>query len=125
MSRRSKHFLLGLGLAGLLFETVARPALAVDKVSLFKVATPRGEIVIGLTSNELAKMKGRDASAVANTIADLGALDVWQYGERRSGDGEITYVPVKLLGLQWRDTIRVEGYATRDKVIAINDYTMK
>jgi len=125
MSKMSKQALLGIGLAGLMFEIVARPALSVDKVSLFKVTTPRGEIVIGLTYSELEKMKGHDAGTVAKTIADQGTLDVWQYDERKVGKGETMHVPVKYVGLQWRDAIRVENFPTRTKVVPINEYPMR
>lgn len=125
MSKLSKQALLGIGLAGLLFEIVARPALSVDKVSLFKVTTPRGEMVIGLTYEELEKMKGHDAGAVAKAIADQGALDVWQYDERKVGKGEVMHVPVKYVGLQWRDAIRIETYPTRSKVVPISEYSMR
>lgn len=125
MSKLSKQALLGIGLAGLLFETVARPALSVDKVSLFKVMTPRGEIVIGLTYEELEKMHGHDANAVAKAIANQGALDVWQYDERKDRTGEITHVPTKFVGLQWRDAIHIENFPTRMKVIPISDYSMR
>lgn len=125
MSKLSKQALLGVGLAGLLFEIVARPALTVDKVSLFKVTTPRGEMVIGLTHDELGKMKGRDADAVAKAIANQGALDVWQYGERKVGKGEVVHVPIKYVGLQWRDAIRVENFPTRAKIVPISEYSMR
>ncbi|MFZ5732281.1 MAG: hypothetical protein ACOY4O_06080 [Pseudomonadota bacterium] len=125
MSKLSKQALLGIGLAGLLFEIVARPALSVDKVSLFKVTTPRGEMVIGLTYEELEKMKGHDAGAVAKAIADQGALEVWQYDERKVGKGEVMHVPVKYVGLQWRDAIRIETYPTRSKVVPISEYSMR
>lgn len=125
MSKLSKQALLGIGLAGLLFETIARPALSVEKVSLFKVTTPRGDIVIGLTYEELEKLKGHDADAVAKAIASQGALDVWQYGERKDGKGEVTHVPTKFVGLQWRDAIRIENFQTRSKVIPISDYSMR
>lgn len=125
MSKLSKQALLGIGLAGLLFEIVARPALSVDKVSLFKVTTPRGEMVIGLTHDELEKMKGHDAETVAKAIANQGTLEVWQYDERKVGKGEVMHVPVKYVGLQWRDAIRIETYPTRSKVVPINEYSMR
>ncbi len=125
MSKMSTHVLLGIGLAGLMFEIVARPALSVDKVSLFKVTTPRGEIVIGLTYSELEKMKGHDADTVAKAIANQGTLDVWQYDERKVGKGETMHVPVKYVGLQWRDAIRIENFPTRTKVVPINEYSMR
>ena len=54
--RISKRLLLGLGLATLLVESLAfHPALAADKVSLFRVITTRDEIVIGIPEGELAK----------------------------------------------------------------------
>ena len=133
MSKLSKHVLLGVGLAALLFETAARPALSVDKVSLFKVTTPRGDIVIGLSHDDLRRLdedgprksKVQNAAIVSKAIADHGELKVWQYSERKTGDDDIIYVPVKYFGLQWRDAMRVENFPTRQKVVAIDEYTMR
>src|SRR5665647_2539576 len=62
MSTRSNRWLLGFALAGLMFETiVSHPALATDKVSLFKVITAKDEIVIGMTDDELAKLQSKTA----------------------------------------------------------------
>ncbi len=50
---------------------MVEPALAADKVSLFKVITARDEIVIGLPEDELKAMDG-NAGGVAKVLVARG-----------------------------------------------------
>ena len=52
-----------------------KPALAADKVSLFKVITAKDEIVIGLSADQLAQMDG-NAGGVAKALVAKGSLTV-------------------------------------------------
>ena len=71
MSIRSRQTVLALGLVGLLAEAIAsHPALAVGRVTLFKVVSPQNEVVIGLTKAELAQMKGKTPDAVEKALKD-------------------------------------------------------
>lgn len=125
MSRTSTNIVLGLGLAGLIIEAiVSHPALAVDKVVLFKVVTPQNEIVIGLTQDELAQMPGKDASAVTKVLKDSGSMDVWQYGVRRKASGESEQAPMKKIGLTATPDIHVEPFKTEMRVVPITEERM-
>jgi hypothetical protein len=67
--RISKRLLLGVGLATFLMESVViQPALAADKVSLFKVITAKDEIVIGIGEADLAQVEGQNAGGVAKAL---------------------------------------------------------
>jgi hypothetical protein len=117
----SKHLLLGLGLAGLILESVmVQPAFAADKVSLFKVITTKDEIVIGVSDSELAKMSG-DAGGIAKALVASGSLSVWQYAVRKSSSGDLEQAPLHKIGLIAKDSLRVEPYATPLKVLPIDD----
>src|SRR5262249_57476034 len=119
--RISKRLLLGLGLATLLVESLAfHPALAAEKVSLFKVITSRDEIVIGIPEGELAKMDG-NAGGVAKALVANGSLSVWQYAVRKSGSGDLEQAPLHKIGLAAKDSLRVEPYASPLKVLPIED----
>jgi len=95
MSRTSTNIVLGLGLAGLIVEAiVSHPALAVDKVKLFTVTTPKDQIVIGLTKEEVDALPGKDAAGVIKVLGERGSMQVWQYSERRGISGEQEQAPV-------------------------------
>jgi hypothetical protein len=89
----SKRAGLGLALACLMESMMAKPALADDKVSLFKVITARDEIVIGLSVDELAQMDG-NAGGVAKALVAKGSLSVWQYAVRKAATGDLEQAPL-------------------------------
>lgn len=125
MSTRSRQIVLGLGLAGLLIEAVlSHPALAVKKVTLFKVTSPTSEIVIGLTHKDLQQLEGKDADAVEKALTRAGVLNVWEYGQRHGISGEIEEAPLRLVRLELSADIRVEPYQTKLKVIPITEEKM-
>jgi hypothetical protein len=117
----SKRWLLGLGLAGLIMESiVVQPAFAADKVSLFKVITTKDEVVIGIPDGELAKMDG-NAGGIAKALVTSGSLSVWQYAVRKSTSGDLEQAPLHKIGLIAKDSVRVEPYASPLKVLPIDD----
>jgi hypothetical protein len=124
MSTRSNRWLLGIGLAGLLLETVAsHPALATDKVSLFKVISARDEIVIGMTDDQMSKLDSRNAGGVAKRLVSDGTMTVWQYGVRKAEAGALEQAPLRQVGLLSNDALRVEPYTTPLRIVPIPDMT--
>ena len=122
MSIRSRQTVLALGLAGLLAEAIAsHPALAVGRVTLFKVVSPQHEVVIGLTKAELAQMKGKTPEAVEKALRTTGSLQVWQYGVRRGISGEMEQAPVRKIAIADQPETHVEHYTTPLKVVSIAD----
>lgn len=118
----SKRLLLGLGLAAFLMESlVIQPALAADKVSLFKVITTKDEIVIGISEADLAQMEGQNAGGVAKALVAKGSMSVWQYAVRKSAGGDLEQSPLHKIGLIASDSLRVEPYATPLKVLPIDE----
>jgi hypothetical protein len=126
MSRTSHRLLLGAGLAGMILESVmSYPALAADKVSLFKVITTKDEIVIGLTDDELAQLEGKNAGGVAKSLAAKGSMSVWQYAVRKAASGDLEQAPLRQIGLMSSESLRVEPYTSPLKVIPIGDGAAK
>ena len=116
--KTSKRLLLGLGLAGLIMEcTVIQPALAADKVSLFKVITSKDEIVIGLSDSELGQMEGNNAGGIAKMLVAKGSMSVWQYAVRKAVNGDLEQAPLRQVGLMSNESLRVEPYASPLKVV--------
>ena len=120
--RISKRLLLGLGLASFLMESlVIQPALAADKVSLFKVVTTKDEIVIGISEADLAQIEGQNAGGVAKALVAKGSMSVWQYAVRKSASGDLEQSPLHKIGLIASDSLRIEPYATPLKVLPIDE----
>jgi hypothetical protein len=121
MSQASRSRVLGFGLVGLVLETIiSHPALATDKVALFKVVTVRDEIVIGLTEDELAKFEGKSASGIAKALKSEGTLSVWRYTVRMAGTGDLEQAPAGKIGLMASDSLRIEPYTSPVKVVPID-----
>ena len=119
--RISKRLLLGVGFATLLVESLAfRPAVAAEKVLLFKVITTKDEVVIGISESELAKMEG-NAGGIAKALVASGSLSVWQYAVRKSSRGDLEQAPQHKIGLIAKDSLRVEPYASPLKVLPIDE----
>jgi hypothetical protein len=92
---------------------VTHPAWSQEnKVNLFKVTTVKDEIVIGLSADELKSLGGADAGAVAQALAQKGALTVWQYNVHRGANGDLQQSPTAKIGLIANSSLRVEPYAT-------------
>lgn len=122
MLRTSARLLLGIGLAGLIMESVVmQPASAADKVSLFKVITSKDEIVIGLNDSDLAEVEGNNAGGVARMLVSKGSMSVWQYAVRKASNGDLEQAPLHKIGLISSESLRVEPYATPLKVVPIDD----
>ncbi|GLH77526.1 hypothetical protein SSBR45G_24340 [Bradyrhizobium sp. SSBR45G] len=96
-----------------LFAVAAPTAMAEDgRTALFKIVTVKDEIVIGLSSDELAAIGGSDASAVAHALAQKGDLTAWQYNVHRGANGELQMTPSAKIGLLAHASVRVEPYST-------------
>lgn len=118
----SKRLLLGLGLATFIMESVViQPALAADKVSLFKVITTKDEIVIGISEGDLAQMESQNAGGVAKMLVAKGSMSVWRYAVRKSAGGDLEQSPLHKIGLIASDSLRVEPYATPLQVLPIDE----
>ncbi|QHO71688.1 hypothetical protein ACH79_02655 [Bradyrhizobium sp. CCBAU 051011] len=118
----SKRLLLGLGLATFIMDSVViQPALAADKVSLFKVITTKDEIVIGISEGDLAQMESQNAGGVAKMLVAKGSMSVWRYAVRKSAGGDLEQSPLHKIGLIASDSLRVEPYATPLQVLPIDE----
>lgn len=118
----SRNLLLSLGAATLIMESVViQPALAADKVSLFKIITAKDEIVIGIADDELAQIDGKNAGGIAKTLVAKGSMSVWQYAVHKSATGDLEQAPLHKIGLLATDSLRVEPYASPLKVLPIDE----
>lgn len=107
------------GLTRSIFGTLALAMIAAStataeesRTSLFKIVTVKDEIVIGLSSDELATIGGNDASAVAHALTQKGDLTAWQYNVHRGPNGELQMAPSAKIALLAHASLRVEPYST-------------
>ena len=116
----TRRLLLGIGFAGLIMECIViQPAVAADKISLFKVITSKDEIVIGLTDAELAQIEGNNAGGIAKMLMAKGSMSVWQYAVRKASTGDLEQAPLRQVGLIANESLRVEPYASPLKVVPV------
>lgn len=97
----------------------AAHALAQDQVRLFKVVSPKDEVVIGLTAEELRGFGALpDLDNLAQRLASAGEITVWQYAVRKDQGGALQQAPLRRIAIFRNDTLRIEPYATPLPVIA-------
>ena len=125
MSARSRQMVLAVGLTGLLIDAIAsHPAFAVNKVTLFKVVTPKNELVIGLTKTELKAMQAKTAEGIAKVLNDTGELQAWQYETKAGINGVMQEAPIRKVAVSADPATRIEPYQTANTVLPVSDEIM-
>ncbi len=114
MSIFSRRRALACGALAILAMPAARPAWSQDKgaITLFKIITVKDEIVIGLSADELGRLGGSDAGAVARALTGKGELTAWQYAVKKAANGDLQQAPLRQVGLLAHASLRVEPFAT-------------
>lgn len=108
-----RNILQGGALALLATATLSSTARSQEKKPmLFKIITVKDEIVIGLNADELSKLGGNDAGAIARTLAAKGELTAWQYAVKKADNGDLQQAPLRKVGLLANTSLRVEPYTT-------------
>src|SRR5881628_3139304 len=112
--------MLRCGALAVLLLTVTQAAWGQSQAmtTLFKIITVKDEIVIGLNADELDRLGGRDAGAVARALVAKGEMTVWQYGVRRGPNGDLQQAPTQKIGLLANRSLRVEPYTTPYTIVA-------
>ena len=106
-----------LVLAMVLGQTIG--AMAQEQVKLFKIISPKDDVVIGLTTAELLGLgKGPELDDLARHLATAGQMTVWQYAVRKDQGGNLQQAPLKRIAVFKSDTLRIEPYTTPLLVVA-------
>ncbi|WP_203074854.1 hypothetical protein [Falsiroseomonas ponticola] len=110
--------LQGLAL-GLLFTSAAsrvsaaRARSASNSPSLFRVVTMRGDLLIGLSRQDIAASgTGPEADRLAGRIAAEGSLTAWRYVTRRGADGTTRLAARDRVCLLRQDVLMLEPHAS-------------
>jgi hypothetical protein len=97
---------------GLLVAAGPRLVMAQDApVKLFKIVTPKDEVVIGLIDAELRSFGPRpDIDNLAERLTSAGQITAWQYAVKRGQDGSLVQAPLRRIAVFKSDTLRIEPY---------------
>ena len=82
-----------------------------DLPTLYKIVSPRDEIVVGSTEADLAKFAARFRGA--------GQMEVWRYVVRKADSGDLVQAPGMRVMLIWSDMIRIEPYRSPLKIMPL------
>ena len=95
-------------------------AMAADSpMKLFKVVTVKDETIVGVSGEELRTYgPATDLENLANRLATVGQLAVWQYAVRKGSDGQLQQAPNQRIVIFSSGTARIEPYATPLPIIA-------
>lgn len=88
-----------------------------ESVTLFKVVSPRDEVIVGVTRAEFPALAG-GGDALARKIAADGQMSVWRYTVGRGEGGALAMVPSGRVSLFAAGIVRIEPYAATHPVVA-------
>ena len=107
-----------LGGVFLLLAGAAAAAPDTPAVKLFKVVTPRDEMVVGVTEGELRGWGPQaDIENIAQRLGKSGEITVWQYAVRKGGDGQLQQAPLQRVAVFAAGVVRIEPYRTSLAVV--------
>ena len=109
--------MFGLTIVAGAFGVASHRAQAAEGVKLFRIVTPRDEIVVGMTDRELSG-EGSDLARLAARMKSAGQLEVWRYAVRKAANGDLEQAPSTRVMLIWSNTLRIEPYSTPLKIVA-------
>ena len=88
-------------------------ASAEATVKLFRIVSPKDEVVIGITPEEMLRLgTGPDLDIFARQLAGSGQMTVWRYTVRKDTSGNLQEVPLGRIAVFKNDTLRIEPYAS-------------
>lgn len=97
--------------AGLAVRSVRAQAGAAG-VQLFKVVSPRDEVIVGADAAQLGAGAGPAVERLAAQLAAKGQLTLWQYASHKDAGGALVQAPLKQIVVFKNDLLRIEPYAT-------------
>ncbi len=95
-----------LGLIAAAVGAGGAAAKETEGMRLFKMVSPRDEIVVGVSGEELrAYGVGSDLDNLAHRLVAAGQMSVWQYGVSRGPEGDLRQTPLRRVAVFGNDTI--------------------
>ncbi|RTD92765.1 hypothetical protein EJO68_16125 [Variovorax atrisoli] len=81
-------------------------------VQLFKVVSPRDEVIVGADAALLGAGSGPAVERLATQLAAKGQLTLWQYASSKDAGGALVQAPLRQIVVFKNDALRIEPYAT-------------
>lgn len=117
INSRSKFFGLGAFAVAAAVALSAPAAQAQESVKLFKIVSPKDEIVVGVTDKDLGAGEGSELAKLADKMKSAGQMEVWRYAVRKADNGDLQQGPSGRVMIIYSDTLRIEPYASPLKVL--------
>lgn len=89
-----------------------RAQAAAPGVQLFKVVSPRDEVIVGVDAAQLGAGPGPAVERLATQLAAKGQLTLWQYASHKDASGALVQAPLKQVVVFRNEALRIEPYAT-------------
>lgn len=109
---RRREALAGLALLPLAAAVRPARAQAAAPVQLFKLVSPRDEIVVGVEAAQLGPGAGPGVQRLAELLAAKGQLTLWQYASQKDAAGALVQAPLRQVAVFRSELLRIEPYST-------------
>ena len=81
-------------------------------IQLFKLVSPRDEIVVGVEAAQLGTGSGPAVQRLAELLAGKGQLTLWQYASQKDASGALVQAPLRQVAVFKSELLRIEPYTT-------------
>jgi hypothetical protein len=110
--RRAMTGLAALALVPLALAVRPARAQAAAPIQLFKIVSPRDEIVVGVEAAQLGTGAGPAVQRLAELLAAKGQLTLWQYASQKDAAGALVQAPLRQMAVFKNELLRIEPYTT-------------
>ena len=110
-----RRALSGLSALALLpLSAAVRPARAQAPapIQLFKLVSPKDEIIVGVEAAQLGTGAGPGVQRLAELLSAKGQLTLWQYASQKDAAGALVQAPLRQVAVFKNDLLRIEPYTT-------------
>lgn len=87
-------------------------AQAAAPILLFKVVSPRDDVVVGIESAQLGAGATPPVQRLAAMLAEKGQLTLWQYASQHGEGGALVQAPLRQIVVFRNELLRIEPYTT-------------
>ena len=91
---------------------LAVPAQGLTQMKLFKIISPRDDIVVGIDTAQLGGGDAPELQRLASLLADKGQLTLWQYASQKDAGGALVQAPLRQVAVFKNELLRIEPYAS-------------
>ena len=110
MNSFNRRALCSFALLPALIVTRQVRAQAAAPILLFKVVSPRDDVVVGIEAAQLGAGATPAVQRLAAMLADKGQLTLWQYASQHGEGGALVQAPLRQIVVFKSDLLRIEPY---------------